>query len=97
MLGYVMLRAKEDKKIQDRDGIYIYKKGRIYVGKFVHGDVRVYDEKDNAYCFEFRHSCFRTSPRYSSFFDLLKQNEAVNGKVFYMIRKRLRKLYKEDM
>lgn len=92
MLGYVVLKAKEDFYRKESDSVFIYKKDHIYVGRFYHSEVMIYDERDNAIKLGYYHNCFRMVPHCTMFFDVLEQKEAVNGKEFYNIRKELRKV-----
>ena len=92
MLGYVVLKAKEDIHIKTDDSVFIFKKDNIYVAKYHHNDIKVFDERDNACEFGYFQSCMRVFriPHYTVYFDLVDFKSAINGKEFYNIRKQLR-------
>lgn len=90
MLGYIVLKAKEDLCFKESDSVFIYKKDNIYVAKFEYSDIMIYDERDNAIRLGYHHSCFRMTPHCTRYFDVLEQKEAINGKEFYKLRTQLR-------
>lgn len=57
ILGYIVLKAKEDMYIKEKESHFIYKKDNIYVAKYYHNDIKIFDERDNACYFGFYRSC----------------------------------------
>ena len=94
MLGYIVLRAKEDKYIKNEEGIFIFKKDKLYAtnmqsGYF--GDIKVFDERDNAIRYEYTHCCLKTGmPHYTDDFEHVVQDQVINKKEFRKIREILR-------
>lgn len=90
MLGYVVLKAKEDMYIKETDSHFIFRKDEIYVAKYDYNDIEVFDERDNACLFGYFQSCMRIIPHYSIYFDCIAFKSAINGEEFYKIRQQLR-------
>lgn len=93
MLGYIILRAKEDKYIKNEDSAFIFRKGELYAANMQSNsftDIKVFDERDNAIRYEYMRSCLRSGVHYTRDFEFIEQKEAINKKEFRKVREQLR-------